>query len=159
MWASGNGGSKGDNCNCDGYIGSVYTLSIGSASQQGQFPWYGERCASTMAATYSSGAYSDQMIVSTSKKKKKHPHGNDETRQETAFEILFSLFISQATTDLRNTCTIKHTGTSASAPLAAGIIALALEVKYALKSSPSFLPTHLSPDSRLLQNVSVSPFF
>ncbi|XP_021936626.1 neuroendocrine convertase 1-like isoform X4 [Zootermopsis nevadensis] len=96
VWASGNGGSKGDNCNCDGYIGSVYTLSIGSASQQGQFPWYGERCASTMAATYSSGAYSDQMI---------------------------------ATTDLRNTCTIKHTGTSASAPLAAGIIALALEVK------------------------------
>ncbi|XP_021936624.1 neuroendocrine convertase 1-like isoform X2 [Zootermopsis nevadensis] len=95
VWASGNGGSKGDNCNCDGYIGSVYTLSIGSASQQGQFPWYGERCASTMAATYSSGAYSDQMI---------------------------------ATTDLRNTCTIKHTGTSASAPLAAGIIALALEV-------------------------------
>ena len=63
VWASGNGGSKGDNCNCDGYIGSVYTLSIGSASQQGQFPWYGERCAATMAATYSSGAYSDQMIV------------------------------------------------------------------------------------------------
>lgn len=95
VWASGNGGSKGDNCNCDGYIGSVYTLSIGSASQQGQFPWYGERCAATMAATYSSGAYSDQMI---------------------------------ATTDLRNSCTIKHTGTSASAPLAAGIVALALEV-------------------------------
>jgi hypothetical protein len=63
VWASGNGGSRGDNCNCDGYIGSVYTLSIGSASQQGQFPWYGERCAATMAATYSSGAYSDQMIV------------------------------------------------------------------------------------------------
>ncbi|XP_066995940.2 neuroendocrine convertase 1-like [Anabrus simplex] len=95
VWASGNGGSRGDNCNCDGYIASVYTLSVGSASQHGQFPWYGERCASTFAATYSSGAYSDQMI---------------------------------ATTDLRNSCTIKHTGTSASAPLAAGIIALALEV-------------------------------
>jgi len=38
--------------------------------------------------------------------------------------------ISQATTNLRNTCTIRHTGTSAAAPLAAGIIALALEVKY-----------------------------
>lgn len=63
VWASGNGGSRGDNCNCDGYIGSVYTLSIGSASQRGQFPWYGEQCAATMAATYSSGAYLDQMIV------------------------------------------------------------------------------------------------
>ncbi|KAK6643780.1 hypothetical protein RUM43_000043 [Polyplax serrata] len=94
VWAGGNGGSKDDNCECDGYIGSIYTLSIGSASQHGQFPWYGEKCAATMATTYSSGAYADQMI---------------------------------ATTDVGNKCTIKHTGTSASAPLAAGIIALALE--------------------------------
>ncbi|XP_023311252.1 neuroendocrine convertase 1-like [Anoplophora glabripennis] len=94
VWASGNGGIKNDNCNCDGYLASPYTISIGSASQRGEFPWYGEACASTLAVTYSSGAYKDQMI---------------------------------ATTDLNNGCTIKHTGTSASAPLAAGIIALALE--------------------------------
>ena len=43
VWASGNGGMKGDNCNCDGYASSIYTISIGSASQSGQFPWYGER--------------------------------------------------------------------------------------------------------------------
>lgn len=36
---------------------------------------------------------------------------------------------SQVTTDLRQKCTELHTGTSASAPLAAGIIALALEAK------------------------------
>lgn len=36
----------------------------------------------------------------------------------------------QVTTDLRKTCTVNHTGTSASAPLAAGICALALESKY-----------------------------
>lgn len=35
----------------------------------------------------------------------------------------------QVTTDLHHQCTDKHTGTSASAPLAAGIIALALEAK------------------------------
>ncbi len=28
VWASGNGGRKVDNCNCDGYTNSVYTLSI-----------------------------------------------------------------------------------------------------------------------------------
>nr|XP_023021717.1 neuroendocrine convertase 1-like [Leptinotarsa decemlineata] len=94
VWASGNGGNNNDNCNCDGYLSSAFTISIGSASQKGQFPWYGEACASTLAVTYSSGAYKDQMI---------------------------------ATTDLQNECTTKHTGTSASAPLAAGIIALALE--------------------------------
>lgn len=63
VWASGNGGSKDDNCNCDGYLASIYTISIGSASQKGEFPWYGEVCASTLAVTYSSGAYKDQMIV------------------------------------------------------------------------------------------------
>ncbi|XP_076285047.1 neuroendocrine convertase 1 isoform X2 [Lasioglossum baleicum] len=95
VWASGNGGSKSDDCGCDGYVGSIYTVAVGSASQTGRFPWYGESCSATMATTYSSGAYHDQMI---------------------------------ATTDLRNTCTTRHTGTSASAPLAAGILALALQV-------------------------------
>ncbi|GIZ01576.1 neuroendocrine convertase 1 [Caerostris extrusa] len=97
VWASGNGGSKGDNCNCDGYTNSIYTLSVGSASQRGDFPWYGERCASTMTTAYSSGAYSDQKI---------------------------------ATTDLHNKCTVHHTGTSAAAPLAAGVIALVLEANF-----------------------------
>ncbi|XP_014213417.1 neuroendocrine convertase 1-like isoform X2 [Copidosoma floridanum] len=95
VWASGNGGSKDDDCGCDGYVGSVYTIAIGSASQAGSFPWYGEICPATLATTYSSGANQDQMIV---------------------------------TTDLKNTCTTSHTGTSASAPLAAGILALALQV-------------------------------
>ncbi len=41
-------------------------------------------------------------------------------------------FHLQVTTDLRNKCSDAHTGTSASAPLAAGICALALEAKYAI---------------------------
>ncbi|XP_045501380.1 neuroendocrine convertase 1-like [Colias croceus] len=93
VWANGNGGGHGDNCNCDGYSSSIYTISIGSASQQGLFPWYGEICSSTLATAYSSGAYKDQKI---------------------------------ATTDTNNSCTLGHTGTSAAAPLAVGIIALAL---------------------------------
>lgn len=36
----------------------------------------------------------------------------------------------QTSADLHNECTQTHTGTSASAPLAAGIFALALEQKY-----------------------------
>ncbi|CAH0718128.1 unnamed protein product, partial [Brenthis ino] len=93
VWANGNGGGHNDNCNCDGYSSSIYTISIGSASQQGLFPWYGEICSSTLATAYSSGAYKDQKI---------------------------------ATTDTKDSCTLGHTGTSAAAPLAAGIIALAL---------------------------------
>ncbi|XP_069608109.1 neuroendocrine convertase 1 [Ranitomeya imitator] len=94
VWASGNGGRQGDNCDCDGYTDSIYTISISSASQQGRSPWYAEKCSSTLATAYSSGDYKDQRIISA---------------------------------DLHNDCTETHTGTSASAPLAAGIFALALE--------------------------------
>ncbi|XP_048415915.1 proprotein convertase subtilisin/kexin type 4-like [Stegostoma tigrinum] len=94
VWASGNGGFQYDNCNCDGYTNSIYTLSVGSTTQLGNVPWYSEACSSTLTTTYSSGTRLEKQIV---------------------------------TTDLRLRCTEKHTGTSASAPLAAGIIALALE--------------------------------
>lgn len=36
----------------------------------------------------------------------------------------------QATTDLYGNCTLRHSGTSAAAPEAAGVFALALEAKY-----------------------------
>lgn len=63
VWASGNGGRQGDNCDCDGYTDSIYTISISSASQQGLSPWYAEKCSSTLATAYSSGDYTDQRIV------------------------------------------------------------------------------------------------
>lgn len=44
--------------------------------------------------------------------------------------LLMSLpFFFQTSADLHDECTETHTGTSASAPLAAGIFALALEAK------------------------------
>ncbi|KAM8960449.1 proprotein convertase subtilisin/kexin type 4 [Pelodytes ibericus] len=99
VWASGNGGLHYDNCNCDGYSNSVYTLSVGSTTEHGNVPWYSEACASTLTATFSSGINKERQIV---------------------------------TTDIRHRCTDQHTGTSASAPLAAGIVALALEANPAL---------------------------
>ncbi|XP_012250011.1 furin-like protease 1, isoforms 1/1-X/2 isoform X2 [Bombus impatiens] len=94
VWASGNGGRDHDNCNCDGYTNSIWTLSISSATEYGHVPWYSEACSSTLATTYSSGSSGEKQVV---------------------------------TTDLHHLCTSSHTGTSASAPLAAGICALALE--------------------------------
>jgi len=94
VWASGNGGRDHDNCNCDGYTNSIWTLSVSSATENGLIPWYSEACSSTMATTYSSGSSGERKVV---------------------------------TTDLHNKCTSTHTGTSASAPMAAGVIALVLE--------------------------------
>jgi len=39
VWASGNGGRDYDNCNCDGYTNSVWTLSVSSATENGLIPW------------------------------------------------------------------------------------------------------------------------
>ncbi|GAA56439.1 Uracil phosphoribosyltransferase, synthesizes UMP from uracil [Clonorchis sinensis] len=93
VWASGNGGKNGDNCNCDGYTNSIYTLGVSSVSERGSVPWYAEMCSSTLAVTYSSGGQEERGVI---------------------------------TTDLNHTCTRNHSGTSASAPLAAGICALTL---------------------------------
>ncbi|EGD72409.1 protease PC6 isoform A [Salpingoeca rosetta] len=92
LFASGNGGSA-DDCNCDGYTNSPYTLSIGAIDEHNNVPYYTEKCASTLAVTYSSGSG---------------------TRSIT-------------TVDLHNGCTHAHTGTSAAAPLAAGLVALVLQ--------------------------------
>ena len=64
VWASGNGGREHDNCNCDGYTNSIYTLSISSASETGKIPWYSEACSSTLATTYSSGGSGEKQVVS-----------------------------------------------------------------------------------------------
>ena len=43
-----------------------YLTNLGSTSQRGRFPWYGERCASTMATTFSSGESDEKKVVRTS---------------------------------------------------------------------------------------------
>lgn len=101
VWASGNGGRHTDSCNCDGYTNSIFTLSISSATQGGYKPWYLEECSSTLATTYSSGTPGhDKSVATVDMDGKLRPD---------------------------HICTVEHTGTSASAPLAAGIAALALE--------------------------------
>ncbi|KAG9350743.1 hypothetical protein JZ751_024632 [Albula glossodonta] len=97
VWASGNGGTSFDNCNCDGYSSSIYTVSVGSATERGTVPYYSEPCSAIITTTYSGGSWHHRRIV---------------------------------TTDVWHSCTSDYTGTSASAPLAAGIIALALEANH-----------------------------
>lgn len=55
VWASGDGGED-DDCNCDGYAASMWTVSINSAINDGQNAHYDESCSSTLASTFSNGA-------------------------------------------------------------------------------------------------------
>ncbi|GAB1602886.1 proprotein convertase subtilisin/kexin type 7-like, partial [Argonauta hians] len=98
--ASGNGGSNFDNCNYDGYANSIYTITIGAVDEFGKMPYYAEDCAAMLAVTFSSGGRQSRSIVTT------------DWRKNTG-----------------DGCTNEHTGTSAAAPIAAGIIALLLEVQ------------------------------
>jgi proprotein convertase subtilisin/kexin type 5 len=107
VWASGNGGRRFDNCNCDGYTNSIYTLSISSATQAGTKPWYLEECSSTLASTYSSGT-----------------PGKDANVVTVDMDVSF---MSTGHQDQSLLCTKSHTGTSASAPIAAAMCALVLE--------------------------------
>ncbi|CEF65591.1 Prohormone convertase 1 [Strongyloides ratti] len=99
VWASGNGGIHSDNCNCDGYAASIYTISVSGVTQNNNSPWYGEECSSTLVSAYSSGSKTENLI---------------------------------STTDLNNKCATDHSGTSASVPTVAGIIALTLEANNSL---------------------------
>ncbi|VDO44388.1 unnamed protein product, partial [Onchocerca flexuosa] len=65
VWASGNGGMQDDDCNCDGYMDTIYTLSVSSVTADGTSPWYAEKCAATLASTFSNGQYEKQMITTT----------------------------------------------------------------------------------------------
>ncbi|VDD75397.1 unnamed protein product [Mesocestoides corti] len=114
VWASGNGGKYDDNCNCDGYTNSIYTLGVSSASEHGTIPWYAETCSSTLAVTYSSGGQGEKGV-------RVRTRGNQ--KQVDPSEVRLK---AEVTTDLNHTCTDSHSGTSASAPLAAGICALTL---------------------------------
>ncbi|XP_017351647.1 proprotein convertase subtilisin/kexin type 7 [Ictalurus punctatus] len=98
--ASGNGGLYSDNCNYDGYANSIYTVTIGAVDENGKMPFYAEECASMLAVTFSSGGRQLRSIV-TSDWSLQHGTG----------------------------CTEGHTGTSAAAPLAAGMVALMLQVR------------------------------
>lgn len=94
IWAAGNGGRDNDDCNADGYCTSIYTITVGSASESKRKPSFSEACSSILATTFSSGDDPDRAIV---------------------------------TTDVHHGCTKFHTGSSTSAPLAAGVVALAME--------------------------------
>jgi proprotein convertase subtilisin/kexin type 5 len=101
VFATGNGGGNFDSCSCDGYASSIYTMSITAATQSGLKPFYTEECSSTLAATPSSGNNElDGMIATTTVDARLRP------------EHLY---------------TTQFSGTSASAALASGVSALALE--------------------------------
>ena len=50
LWAAGNGGGYGDNCGWDGFVNSIYTVTVTAATSTGDLPWYNERCSAILTS-------------------------------------------------------------------------------------------------------------
>ncbi|EED24530.1 pheromone processing endoprotease KexB [Talaromyces stipitatus ATCC 10500] len=55
VFAAGNGGMSGDNCNFDGYTNSIYSITVGALDRRGGHPSYSEACSAQLVVAYSSG--------------------------------------------------------------------------------------------------------
>lgn len=100
VWAGGNGRRSGDNCNYDGWANSRYTISIGAVDQTGAQAWYSESCSMLLASAPSSGS---------------------------SLSITTTDLLGSRGTNSGGDCTSTFGGTSAAAPLAAGVVALVLQ--------------------------------
>lgn len=101
VFAAGNGHLGTDNCNYDGYANGAFALTIGAIGADNSVPYYMEECAAMLAVTYSSGG----------------SHRGDKSLPKIS------------TLAIDSSCTANHGGTSAAAPLASGLMALALSVR------------------------------
>lgn len=125
VWAAGNGREQGDSCAFDGYASSPFVIAIGALDYEGNQAWYSESCAALMAVTPSSGA-----------------RGHGITTVDRAGEAGYDA----------GECTDSFGGTSSATPLAAGLIALALQVRPELTwrdvkhvIAKAAFPLHLEP--------------
>lgn len=107
VWASGNGGLNNDNCNLDGYTSSIYTLSVSALTGTGTSTFYEESCASTLAAVYVGGEHTLDAALER------------KTRHAKELRVVVP--------ELDGHCSETFQGTSAAAPLMAGLLALVLQ--------------------------------
>ncbi|VDM30701.1 unnamed protein product [Hydatigera taeniaeformis] len=105
VFPAGNGGAVGDNCGADGFVNHPSVIAVSALGENGLPPVYSEACSAIAVAVPVGGAQ-DRLTF-------KHQLN---TRQR---------FVP--TTKINNMCTGRFVGTSASNPIAAGVIALAME--------------------------------
>ena len=104
VWAAGNGGAIGDNSNYDGYASSKFTIAVGAVDDSGSRAAYSERGSNLVVVAPSSGGALDVLTTS------------------------FDLGVDQDDNPIRiPEYDPGFTGTSASAALVSGVVALMLE--------------------------------
>ncbi|CDI97103.1 Furin 1 [Echinococcus multilocularis] len=116
VFPAGNGGAMGDNCGADGFVNHPNVIAVSAVSENGLPPAYSEACSAIAIAV---------------------PVGGAQDRLTFKFQLnTQKLFVY--TTKINNLCTGSFVGTSASNPIAAGVIALAME------ANPNLTPRDVS---------------
>lgn len=64
VFAAGNGKEDMDNCSCDPFVTSIYTIPVASADMEGKVTNYSERCPSIFVTAYSGDGSSIFNVVS-----------------------------------------------------------------------------------------------
>lgn len=100
VWAAGNGRENGDNINYDGYASSRFTIPVGATDSHGVAAYYSEPGACLLVSAPSSSRYNG--ITTTD--------------------------LTGYSGDSVADCTHRFGGTSAAAPMIAGVVALMLQV-------------------------------
>ena len=63
VFSSGNGGFPfGDSCAFDGYVNSIYTISVACVGQDGMIPKHSEPCGAIMTSVYSHNLVSVSLL-------------------------------------------------------------------------------------------------
>ena len=62
---AGNGAEDNDTCAANGYVNSIYTIAIGSASSDGKPPLYDEKCSGKMAVAFVHNSIPPQAVNHT----------------------------------------------------------------------------------------------
>ena len=109
-WAGGNGRESNDNANYDGYANSIYTIAVGALSDRGAQASYSEPGACLVVTAPSGSDYRPDITTTDLL-------GQDGKNYPGAYGEVADVDYTQ-----------KFSGTSAATPLAAGVIALLLQV-------------------------------
>jgi len=99
VWAGGNGAKRGDQCSKDGYVNSPYTIAVAAVNHEGKRSYYSESCPAIFVSALSSGA--GRWITTTD--------------------------VQGAPGSSSGNCRSDFGGTSAAAPMVAGVVALMLQ--------------------------------
>jgi len=62
VFAAGNGKYLGDNCACDDYVNSIYSVVVAACDDRGRVTQYSERCAAILTTAYSGAGLKKNIV-------------------------------------------------------------------------------------------------